>query len=131
LELQEYVIDEHVLSRREFDKKSQIITTSMSRNKESGYIVKMNVSRLNKHVVQPTMSSLAIITSETLRKHFDLIGQYDSTTIIFLVQNTKKEGLDILINRLKLALLKKFEPAILDQINWNIIEITTRSDLKS
>ncbi|MDX1701543.1 MAG: hypothetical protein R3250_13040 [Melioribacteraceae bacterium] len=129
-ELKEYVIDDRVLSRREFEKQSDIIKTSMARKQESGFMVKMDLSRMNKHTIQPAMLSLADITYETLRKHFDLTGQYDQSTIIFLVQNTNKDGLDILTKRIKFAFLTKFEPEILDQIDWEIIAIHPGLDLK-
>lgn len=129
-DLEEYVVDDHVLSRREFDKQAEIIMTSMIRKNEYGYIVKIGVSRMNKHIAKGAMISLAVITYDTLRKNFDLIGQYDEKTIIFLLQDTHEKGLEIVIKRIKSAFITKFEPEILDQIDWEVIKLSTKKEME-
>lgn len=129
-ELEEYVVDDHVLSRREFEKQAENIITSMVRKNEYGFLVKVDVSQMNKHVLQSAMISLAVIIYETLRKNYDLIGQYNNKTIIFLLQDTHEEGLDIVIKRIKYAFLSKFEPKILDQLEWKVSKTTSIKDLK-
>lgn len=129
-ELEEYVVDDHVLSRREFEKQADNLITSMDRKKEYGFLVKVGVTGMNKHVKHSAMISLAVIIYETLRKNYDLIGQYNENTLIFLLQDTHEEGLEIVTKRIKYAFLSKFEPEILDQLDWDISKTASLKDLK-
>jgi hypothetical protein len=98
-ELERYFMDTELLTKQEFQKRAELIITSMKRRNESGYFVKINVGRLGEFIRESAMLTLAEISLRTVRDQYDLVGKWDNNTLIMLLQNTNQDGLDTVLER--------------------------------
>ena len=57
------------------------------------------------------------------RKNYDIVGQYDNTTLIVLLQNTEEKGLEIVRGRLEKLMVERLEEGAIEKIRWTVIKI--------
>lgn len=122
-ELQEYISEHGVLTKREFEKQSAIVLSTMERHGEPGYFVQVDLSEIRKVARKQALIACSSILMGTLRKHYDLVGHFDDKTIVVLLQNTNEDGFKIVENRLKEKMKLQIEEGAYEQINWNIRQI--------
>ncbi|ARI76503.1 hypothetical protein [Halobacillus mangrovi] len=118
LELEEYIADTQILSKREFEKQKGLILTSMSRKKELGALVYINMSKLPPNVKKTSFVKLSDIIYHSIRKHFDIVGKHDTDTIVFLLQNTNANGLEIVRDRILSRLSQIYTEEALADLKW-------------
>lgn len=122
-ELQEYIAETGVLTRREFDKQSAIVLSTMDRNGEPGYFIQVDVSKIRKIARKQALNACSSVIFGTLRKHYDLVGHFDDKTVVVLLQNSSVEGFKIVDQRMREAIQRQIEESAYEQINWNVREI--------
>lgn len=122
-ELQEYISEQGVLTKREFEKQAYLILSSMARNKEPGYFVQIDVSSIRKVARKRALIACSSVAYGTLRKHYDLVGQLDDKTVVVLLQNIKEEGFTIVEQRIKEALQRQFEEDAYGRIIWHVHQV--------
>ncbi|REB05987.1 GGDEF domain-containing protein [Sporosarcina sp. BI001-red] len=119
-ELQEYISEHGVLTKREFEKQSSIVLSTMARHGEPGYFVQVDLSGIRKVARKQALIACSTVLFGTLRKHYDLVGHFDDKTIVVLLQNISDEGFKIVEERLKENIKVQIEQGAYEQINWNI-----------
>ena len=122
-QLEEYILEEGVLTRREFEKQAVLILSNMSRREETGFYLKADLIDVNRTVRKKVMHTLASIMYVTFRKNYDIVGQYNNTTLIVLVQNTEEQGLEIVRGRLEILMVERLEEDTVEKIRWTVIKI--------
>ncbi|WP_210471817.1 hypothetical protein [Sporosarcina sp. 6E9] len=122
-ELEDYVLEDEVLTRREFEKRSESVLSNMRRRNETGFYLKVSLIGLKRTVRKNVLLTLAGMMHTTFRKDYDLVGQYDDTTIVVLVQNTNEQGLEVVMGRLDKLTAERLEENALKQIRWTIKKI--------
>ncbi|NLM47227.1 MAG: hypothetical protein GX198_00175 [Epulopiscium sp.] len=98
-ELRRYVKDSKLLTKSEFEQRSELIITAMKRRKEEGYKVYFSLEKANPHIQKALFDSLTSIAVETFRKEYDLIGQISDYSFVVLLQNTNQKGMELALNR--------------------------------
>ncbi|MCA1011269.1 hypothetical protein [Halobacillus halophilus] len=119
IELEEYIADTKLLSKREFEKQKEIIVTSMDRKKEKGFLLYIGIEKLPRRVKQTSFVKVSNVIYESVRKHFDIVGKYDDQVIVCLLQNTDEDGLAIVKNRIISRLKIIYTPEAFDKLQWN------------
>lgn len=122
-ELQEYISEQGVLTKREFEKQSEIILSTMARHSEQGYFIQVNLSAIRKTARKQTLLVCSAVISETLRKHYDLVGKLDDHRIVYLLQNIQEDGFVMVQQRVQEALQQQIEEDAYKRIEWNIRQI--------
>lgn len=122
-ELQEYISEHGVLTKREFEKQSSIVLSTMARHSEPGYFVQVDISRIRKVARKQALIACSSVLIGTLRKHYDLVGHFDDKTIVVLLQNISEDGFKIVEKRLKEKMKLQIEEGAFEQINWNVRQI--------
>ncbi|WP_040287630.1 hypothetical protein [Sporosarcina koreensis] len=122
-ELREFISEQGVLTKREFEKQASLVLSSMERHREPGYIVTADLSALRRAARKQAMAASGAAIYGTLRKHYDLVGQLDGSTIVFLLQNIGDEGYAVVEQRLQEAMLRQLEPDAFKQIGWETRKI--------
>ncbi len=122
-ELQEYISEHGVLTKREFEKQSSIVLSTMARHVEPGYFVQVDLSEIRKVTRKRALIACSSVIYGTLRKHYDLVGHFDDKTIVVLLQNISDEGFKIVEGRLKEAMQRQIDEGAFEQINWNVRQI--------
>ena len=128
-QLEEYVLEEGVLTKREFEKQATLILSNMSRRKETGFYLKADLIEINRTVRKKLILALASMMYVTFRKNYDVIGQFDNSTLIVLVQNTEENGLNIVRGRLEKLLAERLEEDAIKKIRWTVMEIDGQRSL--
>ena len=128
-QLEEYVLEEGVLTKREFEKQATLILSNMSRRKETGFYLKADLIEINRTVRKKLMLALASMMYVTFRKNYDIIGQFDNSTLIVLVQNTEENGLNIVRGRLEKLLAERLEEDAIKKIRWTVMKIDGQRSL--
>ncbi|MGE6539022.1 diguanylate cyclase domain-containing protein [Bacillus luti] len=100
-ELEQYIGESKLLTRQEFEKRQALITTAMKRRNETGIIIYFDFTSFSKYTKESVMDRVASLLVETVRTDFDLAAEYDSNTLVILLQNTNDTGADIVMNRLQ------------------------------
>ena len=122
-QLEEYILEEGVLTKHEFEKQAVLILSNMSRRQETGFYLKADLIDMNRTVQKKVMHTLASMMYAAFRKNYDIVGQYDNTTLIVLVQNTEEEGLGIVRGRLEKLMIERLEEGTIEKIRWTVIKI--------
>ncbi|PFN23776.1 dGTP triphosphohydrolase [Bacillus cereus] len=99
--LEQYIGESKLLTRQEFERRQALLTTAMKRRNETGIIIYFNFTSFSKYTKESVMDRVASVLVETVRTDFDLAAEYDSNTLVILLQNTNEAGADIVINRLQ------------------------------
>ena len=95
----------------------------MSRRKEMGFYLKAELIDMNRTVRKKVTHTLASLMYVTFRKNYDIVGQYDNTTLIVLVQNTEEQGLEIVRGRLEKLMVERLKEGAIEKIKWTVIKI--------
>ncbi|MBM7554170.1 hypothetical protein [Thalassobacillus pellis] len=127
-ELEEYVSGTKALSRREFEKQSEIIINTMKRRQEKGYMVSVEFGELPERVKPTSFAKIATAIYDSIRKHYDLVGKYDNETAMYLLQNTNEEGLQLVNDRIIRKLKESFTDEAISLMNWVTEEIGKPDD---
>ncbi|WOV84573.1 hypothetical protein PGH26_01230 [Sporosarcina jeotgali] len=122
-ELQEYISEHGVLTKREFEKQSSLVLSTMARHSEPGYFIQVDLSELRKTARKQALITCSSIIFGTLRKHYDLVGHFNDKTIVVLLQNISEDGFKIVEERLKEKMKVQIEEGAYEQINWNVRQI--------
>lgn len=122
-QLEEYILDEGILSKHEFEKQAELVLSTMGRREETGFYIKIDLAKLSKTVRKKMIQSLGGMLYTTLRKNFDLIGQYDDKTLVVLLQNTDEKGLEIINGRMQHLMNERLEDESVQKIKWNLRKI--------
>ncbi|GEM_PF-6927610 len=117
-ELREFISEQGVLTKREFEKQATLVLSSMARHKEQGYFLKADLSALRKSARKQAVLAASAAIYGTLRKQYDLVGQWDGTTLVVVLQNVGEEGSSIVEGRLQEALARQLEQEALTAIRW-------------
>ncbi|MBO1912334.1 hypothetical protein J4G37_47000, partial [Microvirga sp. 3-52] len=103
--------------------RSESVLSNMRRRNETGFYLKVSLIGLKRTVRKNVLLTLAGMMHTTFRKDYDLVGQYDDTTIVVLVQNTNEQGLEVVMGRLDKLTAERLEENALKQIRWTIKKI--------
>jgi len=122
-QLEEYILEEGILTKHEFEKQAVLILSNMSRRKEMGFYLKAELIDMNRTVRKKVTHTLASLMYVTFRKNYDIVGQYDNTTLIVLLQNTEEKGLEIVRGRLEKLMVERLEEGAIEKIKWTVIKI--------
>ncbi len=122
-QLEEYILEEGILTKHEFEKQAVLILSNMSRRKEMGFYLKAELIDMNRTVRKKVTHTLANLMYVTFRKNYDIVGQYDNTTLIVLLQNTEEKGLEIVRGRLEKLMVERLEEGAIEKIKWTVIKI--------
>ncbi|KAB3531294.1 hypothetical protein F8154_12785 [Alkaliphilus pronyensis] len=98
-ELESYVGHSRLLTKHEFERRSNIIKMAMDRRGEEGYILYFsleNISPIVKASLFETLTSLALIV---FRWEYDLVGKWNDDSFVLLLQNTDEEGMKTAFSR--------------------------------
>jgi frataxin-like iron-binding protein CyaY len=63
-------------------------------------IIFFDFTSFSKYTKESVMDRVASLLVDTVRTDFDLAAEYDSNTLVILLQNTNEAGADIVMNRL-------------------------------
>ncbi len=122
-ELEEYVFQDGILTKREFEKQSKLVLSTMRRRKETGFYIEVNVGSLKRLVRKKVLHRIGSILHTTFRQSYDLVGQIDEFTLIVLVQNTNQLGLETAIKRFNHLLTAEIEEDTIGKISVSVKEI--------
>ena len=128
-ELEEFVFQDGILTKREFDKQSKLVLSNMRRRKETGFYIEISVGGLKRPVRKKVLHRIGSMLHTTFRQSYDLIGQSDEFTLVVLVQNTNQQGLEIAIKRFNVLLIAELEEDTIDKISVSVKEIDTSLSL--
>ncbi len=123
LQLEEYILREGILTKREFEKQTTFILSTMARREETGFYIRIDFSQMNRTVRKRLLLTLADILYSVLRKNFDLVGQYDDKTLVVLLQNTDEHGYEIAKGRLLKIVYDQLEEGVIEKVKWSIYKI--------
>lgn len=98
--LEQYIGESKLLTRQEFERRQALLTTAMNRRNETGIIIFFDFTSFSKYTKESVMDRVASLLVDTVRADFDLAAEYDSNTLVILLQNTNEAGADIVMNRL-------------------------------
>ncbi|HHT7239415.1 MULTISPECIES: diguanylate cyclase [Bacillus] len=99
--LEQYIGESKLLTRQEFERRQALLTTAMNRRNETGIIIYFDFISFSKYTKESVMDRVASLLVETVRNDFDLAAEYNSNTLVILLQNTNEAGADIVMNRLQ------------------------------
>lgn len=120
LSLEDFISEEGVLTKAEFDKQAKFILSTMRRRNETGYFIEVNISKLPRTVKRTALSAIGSALHTTVRNHFDIVGKYDKNTIVVLLQSTDDAGMEVVKNRIDKHLKMRFEETAIDKMKWTI-----------
>lgn len=117
-ELTQYVGASELLTKQEFERRSNLIKKAMERRGESGYWIQLTLTK-RKHPTQKAIfNALTDIALATFRSQYDLVGKINEGSFAVLLQNTDEEGMKIAIDRYY-ALVK--EKIVLEENELSIV----------
>lgn len=128
-QLEDYVLEEGILTRREFEKQATFVLSNMKRRKETGFYIKISLAKEKRTVRRKLLLMLADMSYTTFRKNYDLVGKYDEKTLVILVQNTNEQGLEIVMNRLNKLMAERLEEKTIQQMGWTVSKIDGEQSL--
>ncbi|MFF2883109.1 diguanylate cyclase [Bacillus thuringiensis] len=99
--LEQYIGESKLLTRQEFERRQALLINAMNRRNESGIIIYFDFASFSKYTKKSVMDRVASLLVETIRNDFDLAAEYDSNTLVILLQNTNEAGANIVMNRLQ------------------------------
>ncbi|GKV69060.1 hypothetical protein NCCP2716_15580 [Sporosarcina sp. NCCP-2716] len=117
-ELREFISEQGVLTKREFEKQATLVLSAMARHEESGYFLKADLSELRRSARKQAVLASSAAIYGTLRKQYDLVGQWDGTTLVVVLQHVGEEGFAVVEGRLQEAMARQLEPDALERIRW-------------
>jgi len=120
-ELSKYIGETKLLSRQEFEERSQMLVKAMERRKEKGYLIFCDVTHMTQSVRNAAFGRLAEVALIVFRNEYDLIGKWEDDVLVILLQNTDEEGKTIAINR--------YFNKIKETLNVTEEELSFRSEL--
>ncbi|SCY45708.1 hypothetical protein [Alkaliphilus peptidifermentans] len=98
-ELEAFVGYTRLLTKQEFEKRSNLIKMAMARRGEEGYQLYFSLEEIDPIIQKSIFSTLTDIALTVFRSEYDLVGKYDDNTFVLLLQNTDNEGMTIALNR--------------------------------
>jgi len=122
-ELEKFIGNTVLLTQSEFENRAQIIKNSMQRRNETGYIISIDLSKLNNNISESILLDISNSALKSVRNQFDLVGQFSSNNIKILIQNTNEEGLNIVMNRFFSNFIQKVDEKIYDQLLIESVKI--------
>ncbi|KFN02590.1 dGTP triphosphohydrolase [Bacillus clarus] len=99
--LEHYIGESKLLTRQEFERRQALLKTAMNRRNETGILIYFDFTSFSKYTKKSVMDRVSSLLIETVRNDFDLIAEYDSNTLVILLQNTNVTGAEIVISRLR------------------------------
>ncbi|MED1103982.1 dGTP triphosphohydrolase [Bacillus paramycoides] len=99
--LEQFIGESKLLTRQEFERRKALLTTAMNRRNETGIIIFFDFTSFSKYTKESVMDRVASLLVDTVRADFDLAAEYNSNTLVILLQNTNEAGADIVMNRLQ------------------------------
>lgn len=130
LQLEDFISEDGVLTKHEFEKQSTMILSTMARRGETGYYILIDVSALSRRTRRTALTAVGSIVKTTVRDHYDIVGKINDRTIGFLLQNTTEEGVDIVKERLEKNLHDRFEEQALAEMKWTIQMMEGKTSLQ-
>ncbi|KHE71493.1 hypothetical protein [Halobacillus sp. BBL2006] len=118
IELEEYIADTQILSKREFEKQKNLIVTTMVRKKEAGFLVYVNMDNLPTNVKKTSFAKVSEVVYQSIREYFDIVGKHETNKIVFLLQNTNEQGLNVVKNRIISKLSLIYTEEALSALEW-------------
>ncbi|GGI17719.1 hypothetical protein [Gottfriedia solisilvae] len=122
-ELEKFIGNTKLLTQSEFENRAQIIKNSMQRRNETGYLISIDLSKVNSNISESILLDISISAIKSVRNQFDLVGQFSSNNIKILIQNTNEEGLNIVKNRFFSNFTEKIDEKIYDQLLIESVKI--------
>lgn len=120
LQLEDFISEEGVLTKHEFEKQATMILSTMKRRNETGYYIMIDVSALPRRTRRTVLTAVGSIVKTTVRDHYDIVGKINDHTIGFLLQNTTEEGFETVNARLNRNMQERFEDQALTGMKWTI-----------
>ncbi|MDD1370041.1 GGDEF domain-containing protein, partial [Bacillus sp. MHSD17] len=99
--LEQYIGESKLLTRQEFERRQALLINAMNRRNETGVMIYFDFTSFSKYTKESVMDRVASLLVGTVRADFDLAAEYDTNTLVILLQNTNETGADIVMNRLK------------------------------
>ncbi|PFD44825.1 dGTP triphosphohydrolase [Bacillus cereus] len=99
--LEQYIGESKLLTRQEFERRQALLITAMNRRNETGILIYFDFTPFSKYTKESVMDRVASLLVNTVRTNFDLVAEYDSNTLVILLQNTNDAGANIVMNRLQ------------------------------
>ncbi|MGE7870573.1 MULTISPECIES: diguanylate cyclase [Bacillus cereus group] len=99
--LEQYIGESKLLTRQEFERRQALLITAMNRRNETGILIYFDFTSFSKYTKESVMDRVASLLVNTVRTNFDLVAEYDSNTLVILLQNTNDAGANIVMNRLQ------------------------------
>lgn len=129
LKLEDFISEEGVLTRHEFEKQAAIILSTMARRNETGYFIQINLSKFPRKTKRTSLVAVGGIVHTTVRDHYDIVGKIDEHTIGFLLQNTTASGLETVKARIEHNMKNRFEEQAIEKMSWTITTMEDRTSL--
>jgi len=98
-ELEDYVGTSRLLTKHEFEKRSNLIKIAMNRRGEEGYQIYFSLEKIDSHVQKSAFDTLTSLALTIFRSDYDLVGKWDDNSFALLLQNTDEVGMEIALNR--------------------------------
>lgn len=124
--LEQYIGESKLLTRQEFERRQALLTTAMNRRNETGIIIFFDFTSFSKYTKESVMDRVASLLVDTVRADFDLAAEYDSNTLVILLQNTNEAGADIVMNRLHPKMEQWLAAEAIQDIKIKREQITTK-----
>jgi len=129
LHLEGFISEEGVLPRKEFEKQSAFILAPMSRRKETGYFVQIDLSELPRIAKRSALLSVGSILRTESRQHYDIIGKTGEFTLTILLQNTDADGLAVVKGRIEKRMKETFQEKSMAKMKWTATRIEGQTAL--
>ncbi|WP_156778703.1 hypothetical protein [Clostridium formicaceticum] len=97
--LTQYEDASKLLTKQEFKERSSLIKKAMERRGEEGYEIYFHLKQQGIYAQYAVFYTLTNLALETFRNQYDLVGKWDDSSFVILLQNTDKEGMEIALNR--------------------------------
>ena len=120
-----------VLTRNEFLNQAQIILNGILRRNETGYLLSIQIDTTVIHAPSALLYTLTAIFVQTMRVHFDIVGQKDQNSFWILLQNTNEEGLRGFSKRIHRQILTELNEEIYRVLRIESRQIQPGDTLKS
>jgi hypothetical protein len=94
-----YVGSSKVLTKQEFEERRALVNKAMERRGEKGYEIYFSLESVPVSVRSALFDQLTALAVRTFRERYDLVGKWDDTTFVVLLQNTDEKGMGIAMDR--------------------------------
>lgn len=100
-QLRKFEEDVSVLTLSEFVSRAETIFIGLKRRQEQGFFVRIAINPDNKwYALKPLWESVSQAALRSVRNQYDLVGKASDQELILLLQNTRREGVEIVLQRL-------------------------------